>query len=121
MRIDYEGQSYEFDMDDITVKQAIKIEKHLGCPFAEFGERLSAEEGKIPDLMAVQCLGWLILHGGRDVPIEDTDFKVTALSQALGDAMEKATAAEEAAAGPTVAAGLSGDGAAVMAGPLTVP
>jgi hypothetical protein len=129
MRIEYEGESYDFDMADITVKQAIKIEKYLGCPIAEFGERLSPDDkGKSPDMMAMQCFGWLILHEGRGVPIEDTDFKVRALTKAITDAVaaEKAAAAEPAAASPvpTVAVPASnGQNAAgdVAAAPLTVP
>jgi len=134
MRIDYQGESYEFEMADITVKQAIKIEKYLGCPIGEFGERLDTSpdeqhpDGKNPDLMAIQCLGWLILHGGKGVPIEDTDFIVTALSRAVAAGVaaeqEAVRAAEESAAArpvPTVAADPSANGATVTAGPLTVP
>ncbi len=29
MLIDYEGRAYDFDLDDLTVKQALKIEKHI--------------------------------------------------------------------------------------------
>lgn len=123
MRINYEGQSYDFEMTDLTVKQAIKIEKYLGCPIAEFSDRLfpQAAEGeppKNPDMAAMQCLGWLILHGGRDVPIEDTDFKVKALFEAVADAMAAQQKTAEAEV-PTAAA--SANGAAPEAGLLTVP
>lgn len=128
MRVLYEGESYEFDWAAMTVKQAIKIEKHLGCPIAEFGERLSTSEGKNPDMLAIQCFGWLILHGGRDVPIEDADFKVKALTEAVAAAVLAERDAEQAAAEsaaarqvPTVVADPSVNGAAAMAGPLTVP
>jgi hypothetical protein len=125
MRIEYEGESYEFDMDDITVKQGIKIEKHLGCSLADFGEMLNAEDGKTPDLLAVQCLGWLILHGGRGIPIEDTDFKVTALSRALGEAMEREAASQKAAApveeGAPVPTGAALNGQNQIVTPLSVP
>ena len=129
MRIDYEGQSYDFDMADITVKQAIKIEKHLGCPVAEFGSRLFPEgENRNPDMLALQCLGWLILHGGRGIPIEDTDFSVTRLFAALSaaavaekDAADSAADAAAANPVPTVAADPSANGAMTAAGPLSVP
>ena len=126
MRIDYQGQSYEFDMADITVKQAIKIEKHLGCPVGEFGSRLDPSDGKSPDMLAIQCLGWLILHGGQGVPIEDTDFSVQALTAAIADALmgEEAEQAAAAAAGarlvPTMAADPSANGVAPDV-PVTVP
>lgn len=101
MDIDYEGKSYPFDMDEVTVKQAIKIEKHMGCSFVEWGGLL--EKGS--SMQALQALGWLVLHGGRDVPIEDTDFKMVPLGEGLTKAMAAQAAADEAAAaaaaGPT--------------------
>lgn len=124
MRIEYEGEAYEFDMADITVKQAIKIEKHLGVPISEFAPMLAPEKGD-PDMQALQCLGWLILHQGRGIPIEDTDFSVGKLLTAMGEAVaaEKTLAGpaerEPEPAGPTVAA-MSLNGAAA-AGPVTVP
>jgi hypothetical protein len=129
MRIDYEGQTYEFEMNDIKIRQAIKIEKYLGCPISEFGERLSPSDGKPPDLMAMQCLGWLILHEGRGVPIEDTDFSVERFTIALTKAAEAEQAAEKAAADsaaarpvPTAAAEPhSANGAAAANAVLTVP
>lgn len=90
MVIDYEGQKYTFDMAEVTVKQAIKIEKHTGMAFADWGEAVA----KGADLKAVQAIGWLVLHGGRDVPIEDCDFKL----MKLGEAFAAAAAADEAAA-----------------------
>lgn len=102
MIIEYEGQRYPFDMDDITVKQALKIEQYMGCSFAEWGKKLQAGE----DMRARQVLGWLILaRGDLGTPIDDTDFKLVK----LGEALDAAFAAEEAkAAGgepvPTVAA-----------------
>ena len=114
MIIVYEGQRYEFDFEDITVKQAIKSEKHTGMQRAEWGKDLA--EGA--SASAMQAVGWLILHGGRDIPIDDCDFKIAA----LGEAFTKAAAEEEAAqkereaaedAGPTrPAAPLNGSGEA---------
>lgn len=84
MVITYEGRQYEFDLADVTVKQALKIERFMGCPFADWGKLLEAGG----DLMARQALGWLILHPDDGTAIEDTDFKMVA----LGDAIEKAFA-----------------------------
>jgi hypothetical protein len=97
--INYDGQDYSFDMDDVTVKQALKIEKFMGCSFAEWGKRL--QDGG--NLHARQALGWLILHPDGGVPIEDTDFKMGALGRAL-DAAYKAEAITEAEPVPTAAA-----------------
>jgi hypothetical protein len=98
--IDYDGKQYQFSLDDVTIRQAMAIEKFMGCPFAEWGKRLQ----KGDDLPARQALGWLILHPDGKTPIGDTDFKLVA----LGAALEAAFAAEEAAAGeperPTAAA-----------------
>ena len=121
MRIEYDGEAYDFDMADITVKQAIKIEKHLGCPITEFGDRLQPGEDKPPDMMAIQCLGWLILHDGRGVPIEDTDFSVMRLMQAFSASAATEQEAEDAAVVPTVAGDPAANGHAAAAVPLTVP
>jgi hypothetical protein len=104
--IKYDGQEYPFDLDDATVKQALKIEKFMGCSFAEWGERLQAGG----DLRARQALGWLILHPDGAVPVEDTDFKLVALGNALDEAFaaQAAQAAEkEAAAAPVPTAAAS--------------
>jgi hypothetical protein len=97
--ITYEGQQYPFDMDDIGVKQGIKIESFMGCSFEEWGKKLQAG-----DLKARQALGWVILTGGDlSVPVEDTDFKMVALANALNAAFEAeaAKAAAEAEPVPT--------------------
>lgn len=103
MIIHYDGQDYPFTLDDVTVKQALKIEKFMGCSFADWGKKL--QDGG--DLRARQALGWLILHQGRDVPIEDTDFKLVALGEALDAAFTAEAAAEAETAGPVPTAAVS--------------
>lgn len=117
MIITYEGQQYSFDLDDTTVRQALKIEKYMGCSFAEWGRRLQAGE----DLRARQVLGWLILHPDGAVAIEDTDFKLAR----LGEALDAAFAAEAQAAGegepvPTGAAS-TGQAPAAASSPESSP
>jgi hypothetical protein len=105
--IEYEGQRYEFDFDDITVKQAIKIEKHTGLTLSQWGKELSPkedEEGSSRSLIAMQALGWLVLHGGKDIPIEDCDFKMIKLGEAFAKAAEVEAAARKAADDAAVAA-----------------
>jgi hypothetical protein len=93
--VEYEGQRYPFDFADITVKQAIRIEKFTGMPFAEWGR--AAESGG--SLTALQAVGWLVLTGGDlNKPIEDCDFKLGALSEAVAVANAAENAAEAAAA-----------------------
>jgi hypothetical protein len=98
--IEYEGKSYPFDFDEIRVKQAVKIEKHTGLSLDEFGKAAAAGSS----MLVVQAIGWLVLHGGRDVPIEDCDFKVVP----FGEAFAKAAAAEDAAQKEREAAGDAG-------------
>ena len=95
MIIDYEGISYDFDLEDLTVKQAMKVEKHIGGTLDDFEKGIAAG-----NLNAFQALGWLILHGGDDTPIADVDFKIAKLSKAF----EAAVKAEAAKADPTPAA-----------------
>ena len=101
MRIEYEGESYDFDLDDLTVKQALKIEKHLGGPMIEFEKGMAVGRAD-----CYQVLGWLIFHRGDSTPIADVDFKFGKLAKAF----EAAAAAEKdaQAAGPDPTAGGGG-------------
>jgi hypothetical protein len=109
LKIDYEGQSYPFDYADITVKQAMMIEKHMGVPFAEWGKAVAAGG----NLMAMQAMGWLVLDGGDlGKPVADSDCKMGRLGTALSDAYAEKAAAEKAAeeaAGPVPTSGTSSD------------
>jgi len=91
--IEYEGERYEFEFDDITVKQAIKIEKHTGVKLTDWGEQLAAGN----DWLALQALGWLVLFAGKGA-VDDADFKVgplaSAFATAINDQAEKAAAAD---------------------------
>jgi hypothetical protein len=112
--IEYDGQSYPFDLDDVTVKQALKIEQYMKCSFAEWGKLLQASE----DMRARQTLGWLILtEGDLTAEIGDTDFKLVALGKALDEAFA-AAAAPEAEPVPTVAAESNGHAPAAAASSL---
>lgn len=98
MIIDYEGQAYEFDLDDLTVKQALKIEKHIGGPMLDFEKGMATGSA-----VCYQVLGWLIFHGGDSTPIGDVDFKFGKLAKAF-EVAAAAEAEKAAEAGPTVAA-----------------
>jgi hypothetical protein len=101
--IEYEGKSYPYDFDDITVRQAIMIERHVGMTFSEWSKSVGAGG----DLAATQAVGWLVLLGGDLArPIEECDFKLSRLGEAFARAAaaeaEKLAAEQEAeAAGPT--------------------
>ena len=102
MIVEYEGERYLFDFADITVKQAIRLEKYTGMPFGEWGKAVATGSS----LLALQAVGWLVLTGGDlNVPIEDCDFKLARLSEAIGAANAAEEAAEAAAAEAAGAAG----------------
>jgi hypothetical protein len=65
--IDYDGQRYPFDMDDVTVKQGLAIEEHMKCSFDEWGKKLMAGT----DLRARQALG----HADRGHRIQDGEAR----------------------------------------------
>lgn len=105
MIIKYDGGKYPFDFDDISVQQAMAIERYMGCSFDEWGKLLQ----KGGDLRARQVLGWLILHpehdDGRDLAalvqaIGSTNFKMVKLGNALDEAFAAEAAAQEEEAGP---------------------
>lgn len=111
MIIKYDGREYPFDMDDVTIQQALAIEKYMGGSFAEWGQKL--QEGV--DLRARQALGWLILHpehDGQDLSvlvkaIGDTNFKIVRLGDALDEAFAAEVAKQEQEAGPVPTAAAS--------------
>src|SRR5258707_13496672 len=91
--IEYEGEQFEFDFDDITVKQAMKIEKHTGVKLTDWGDRLEAGG----DMLSLQALGWLVLFGGAGA-VDDADFKLVELGDAVSAAITPQAAAGEGAA-----------------------
>jgi hypothetical protein len=104
--IEYEDKSYPFDLDDLTVKQAIKIQKHIGGPMSDFQRGIVETRAE-----CYQALAWLILCGGDSTPIADVDFKFGRFVKAFNEAAEAEVQEAEAAEvqeGPTAAAGSSG-------------
>jgi len=100
VKITYEGTVYDLDMDEIDVKQAQKIEKHIGGTMGQWEEGMAGASAD-----CLQALGWLIFTGGDSTPIADVNFKLMKLGKALDEAQ-----AAEAEAGPTAAASPPGDG-----------
>lgn len=101
MIIEYEGNAYDVDPDDIDVHQALKIEKHIDGPMLDWETGLAVGRA-----ICVQVLAWLILHGGDlEVPIASVNFKYPKLMKAFiaaAEAEEKKKAEKEP--GPTAAA-----------------
>lgn len=103
MIIDYDGERHEFEFDDITVKQAMKIEKHTGLKLTDWGDALAGEDGM--NMQALQALGWLVLSGGTGA-VDDADFKLAPFGTAFAAALAAEAAkrkAEEDAERPTAA------------------
>jgi len=112
IKFEYDGKSWSYDDDSLTIKQGIAVEEHIGGPLVDFDEGLARGRAA-----CYQALGWLIFHDGDpDIPIEGVDFPVSKLSapwlNARLAAIREAQAAVDeakAAAGPTAAP--SGQGA----------
>jgi hypothetical protein len=107
------------------MKQGLMIEKFMGCSFTEWGEKLLSGG---QDLRTRQALGWVILcKGDLAVPIEDTDFKMGVLGNAIDKAVRALEAEMKAAEGgeaepvPTAAVASNGHVPAVPAGELSLP
>ena len=96
MIITFEGRDYPFDLDDLTVKQAVKIEKHIGGTLLDWEEGLNRASAP-----CLQALGWLIFTGGDSSPIADVEFKIMKLAGAFADAAAAEAAEKAAEADPT--------------------
>jgi hypothetical protein len=101
--INYKGETYTYDPESVTVKQAMMLEAHTGTSFEKWGDDISTA-----NLKALQAFGWLILTSGDlATPIAETDFVISAMADAVGAAQAAEKAAEDAKAaampGPTAA------------------
>ena len=111
MKIEFEGRVYDFDLDELDVEQALRIEKHIKA--AGLGETLLEWEQGLEKASApcFQALGWLILRGGDlSVRIGDVNFKVMKLARVWGEAAERERAAAQEEPDPTTPAGSSTPG-----------
>jgi hypothetical protein len=101
LKITYEGTVYDFDLDDLSVKQAQKIEKHIGGTLADWEAGLGRASAD-----CLQAVAWLIFTGGDQTPIADVDFKIMKLAKAMDEAQQ----AEADEPGPTAADSSPGAG-----------
>ena len=101
MKIEYDGGTYQFDDQDITLKQAMVVQLHTGLSISAWQDALNVEDGRDPGpewLKSVQCLYWLVMaQNDITVPIADADFKVARFLSAYAEA-----AKAEAASTPPV-------------------
>ena len=98
MKICYEGEELDFDLEKITVRQAMLLQSKLGLTLLSLDQGLA--QG---DPQAMLAVFWLMkTHSGQKVDIDDLDFKVVKLANAIQeavDAEEKTKAQEEEATG----------------------
>lgn len=92
MKINFEGDEYEFDLNEITVAQAKVIKVHTGMTLLGLEEGLSNGD---PD--ALRAIFWLMhAQSGKTCDIDRADFKIMSFSQALEQSLtEEAEAAQE--------------------------
>lgn len=108
MKIEFEGRTWQVDIDDLGVKQALAITAFTGGTLTAWETSLADVES--PGwLAAMQCLYWLmrVQNGETLYPGPgDADFAVLKFSRAVADAIEAEAKAEQAAkaADPTKAA-----------------
>lgn len=98
MRITFEGREWEFDLEAITLKQAVAM--HLAYGFTLDSWFKACGE---TDPRALQCLWWLMLQqDGQVLAIKDADCALIALAEAFGEAMdEQETTEAEGGPDPT--------------------
>lgn len=78
MKIEYDGQVYDYDYENLLVSRALKIEEHIGGTLADYEEGLS--NGRA---VCFQALGWLLFHDGNPkTPIGSVEFPVVKLAMA---------------------------------------
>jgi hypothetical protein len=98
MTVKYDGEDYQFDMEDITVGQARTLKTVFDVTMGNLGEKLGDQD---PDAMT--AVYWLMMvQNDNPVPIDQIDFKIIKFANALNEAFsesEKAADAKAKAAG----------------------
>lgn len=93
--VHFEGQDYNFDLEDLDLAQARSIKRQTGMSIGKLLDGLSELD---PEALA--ALYWLMLaQNGKVTDINKVNFKVMEFGKALGDAMGD----EEAEENPTEA------------------
>jgi hypothetical protein len=94
MIVEYEGEKLTFDLDEIDVQQATVLKRQLGLTLLALDAGLT--EGD-PD--ALRAVYWLMLvqSGQKNVDINEVNFKIVKLANAIQDAADKEKADKEEA------------------------
>jgi hypothetical protein len=84
MKVNYEGEVLEFDLEEIDVQQATVLKRKLGLTLLGLDQGLS--EGD-PD--ALRAVYWLMMvQSGKRVDIDEVNFKIVKLANAIQEAVE---------------------------------
>ena len=91
MRITFEGREWDFDLEAITLKQAVAMHLAYGFTIDDWFKALGDADPR-----ALQCLWWLMLQqDGKVLAIKDADCRIMALAEAFGEAEDAAQAEAE--------------------------
>lgn len=94
IKCEYDGRSWAYDDEDLTVLQGIAVEEHIKGTLMDWDDGLASGR-----TVCYQALGWLVFHdASSDVPIASVDFPLTKLSAAWLTARLEAIKAAQAAA-----------------------
>lgn len=116
IKFEYDGRSWSYDDDDITVLQGIAVEEHIKGNMMDYDDGLASGRS-----VCYQALGWLIFHDASpDVEIGSVDFPLTKLSAAWLEA-RLAVIGEAQAAAEAAKAELEGAEAQEQAKPAAAP
>lgn len=112
MKINVDGQVYEYDESRLMNTEAIALQRATGMKPGEFGEALNAG-----DAIAITGIVWLAWRReGRKVRFEDVEFNLAAFG-IEGDEPEPEQEEKEGETGPTEA----GDGEKTTSKPDETP
>jgi len=93
MIINFEDRDWDFQLEEIDLKQAIAIQLAYGFTLDDWYQALEHSDAR-----ALQCLYWLMLQqNGVIKPIAECNCKIMALGEAMAAAQEAAAAAAKAA------------------------
>ena len=112
MKIDFEGRTWDLDLESISMDEAVEITSFTGVPLAKWEAALTDADHPAW-LKSLQCLYWLMrAQNSEPVPLGTGSFAVLKFYSALGEAVKEEAGDQAAEADPTKPAGASGGASA---------
>jgi hypothetical protein len=94
LKIEWQGETWQLDLDQLTLAQAVVITGRMGTSLVDW-EAALLDASSPHWLTALQCGYWLMLsQAGQKVPVGDVDFPVVPFLQALAEAARAEQPAE---------------------------